>query len=81
MAVVVISLHCAILDGAVHPFHLAVGPRMIWLGQAMLNPIHLANQIEPRLAERDAVPVPRPLCELDAVVCENGVGFVGHSLK
>ena len=39
VAVVVIPFDRGVLDGAVHPLDLATGPRMVGLGQAMLDPI------------------------------------------
>lgn len=37
MAIVVISSHSGFLDGAIHAFDLTIGPRVIWLGQAMID--------------------------------------------
>ena len=54
---------------------------MVGLGQAMFDTIGFADQIKPHLAKRDAVSVAWLLCELDAVIGENGVDFVGHGIK
>lgn len=37
MVVVVVAFDGGVLDGAVHPLDLAIGSRMVWLGQAMLD--------------------------------------------
>lgn len=81
VAVVVIPFDCRLLDRTVYRFDLTVGPWMVGLGQAMFDTIGFADQIKPHLAKRDAVSVAWLLCELDAVIGENGVDFVGHGIK
>ena len=81
MTGVVVAFYRRFLDRAVHPFDLAVGPWMVGLGQSMFDIVCLADQIKPHLAERDAVAVPRLLCELDAIVGENGVDFVRNAFQ
>lgn len=49
VAVVMVSLHCRLLDRSVHSLDLAIGPRMVWLGQAVLDPIRLADDVEAHL--------------------------------
>jgi hypothetical protein len=78
---VVVPLYRNVLDRAVHPFNLAVGPRMIGLGEAMLNAVCFADHVEPHWPRIDCVPVPGLLCELDAIVRQYRVDFVGHGLK
>jgi len=34
---VVVALDGGILEGAVHPLDLAIGPRMLWFGEAMID--------------------------------------------
>lgn len=46
VAVVVVALDGRVLDRAVHPFDLTVGPRMVRLGQPMLDAMALAGPIE-----------------------------------
>ena len=46
VAVVMIKLDGRFLDGSVHPLDLAIGPRVIGLGQAMLDAVILAGTIE-----------------------------------
>ena len=72
VAVVVVSLHRCILDGVAHPLYLAIGPRVIWFGQAMLDPVRLTDHIKPHLAESHADAIPRLLCELDTIIGQDG---------
>ena len=81
MAVVMEALDGRVLDGSVHPFDLAIGPGMVGLGQPVLNPVCLTNHVEAHRPGIDGVPVPRLLCELNAVVGENGVNLVGHGFE
>ncbi len=81
MACVVVSLDRRVLDRTFHPFNLAAGLGMIWLGQPMLDVIGLADQIKSNLAECHAVPIAWLLGELDAVVCQDRVNLVGHLLQ
>ena len=46
MAVVVEALDGRVLDGAVHPLDLTVGPGMLRLGQAMLDVVLGAGELE-----------------------------------
>ncbi len=46
VGLVVVALDRGILDGAVHPLDLTVGPRMVGLGQAMLDAVLVADAIE-----------------------------------
>ena len=46
VAVVVVALDRRILDGAVHPLDLPVGPRMVHLGQSMLDVVLVADAVE-----------------------------------
>jgi len=47
MLVIVIPLDCCVLDRAVHPLNLAIGPWMVGLGQPVLNPVGIADHVEP----------------------------------
>ncbi len=67
VAVVVIPLHCCVLDRAVHPFDLAVCPRMIWFGQPVFDSVGLADHVEAHGPRIYCVPVSGLLCKLDAV--------------
>ncbi|AML51138.1 hypothetical protein RC74_07575 [Falsihalocynthiibacter arcticus] len=77
MAVVMVSLHCRVLNRSVHPLDLAIGPRMVWLGQAVFDPICLAEHF-PRIY---FVTVARLLSELDAVIGEDRVDPIGEFLE
>ena len=35
-----------LLDGSVHPLGLTVGPRMLWLGELMLDAVLIADTVE-----------------------------------
>ena len=81
MVVVMISLHCRLLDRAVHSLDLAIGPRMIWLGQAVLNSICLADHVEPHLPRICSVPVAGLFGELDTIVSEDRMDAIRDSLE
>lgn len=81
VAVVVISLDGRILDGAVHALDLAVGPWVVRLGETVLDPVGLADHVEPHRSGIDGVPVSRLLRELDAVVCQDRVDLVRHGFQ
>ena len=78
--VVVIALDGRFLDGAVHPFDLPVGPWMIDLGEAMLDAVLAASHVEHvgHVAGRRSVRIARCEAELDAIIGEHGVDFVGN---
>ena len=77
VGVVVVALDRGVLDGAVHPLDLTVGPRMVHLGQPMLDVVLAADAVE------DVLAVPYVLLarrELDAVVGEHRMDAVGCRL-
>ncbi len=74
-----VSLHCRLLDRAVHPLDLAIGPRVVWLGPPVLNPIYLADHIEPHLPRICSVPVAGLFGELDTIVSEDRMGAIRDS--
>lgn len=43
VGLVMVALDCRVLDGAVRPLDLTVGPRMAGLGQAMLDVVLVAS--------------------------------------
>ena len=61
-----------LLDGAHHPFGLAVGPWVIGLGEAMLDAVLLADTAED-MADPSQWAALVPLHELYAVICQDGV--------
>ena len=81
MAVVVEAFDGRLLNRAVHPFDLAVGPRMVRLRQAVFNPIGLANHVKAHWPRIDGIAVPRLLGELNAVVRENGMDLIWHGFE
>ena len=81
MAVVMEPFHRCLLDGAVHPLDLAVRPRVVGFGQAMLDPVGLADHVDAHWPGVDGVPVAGLLCELNPVIRQNRVDLVGHSLE
>lgn len=67
VAVMVEALNGGVLDRAVHALDLTVGPRMVGLGQPVLDAVGLANHVEAHRPGVYCVPVPWLLCELDPV--------------
>jgi hypothetical protein len=65
VAVVVVALDGIVLDRAVHPLDLPIGPRVVRPGQAMLDAVLRANPVE---NVNEGVLVTRPIGKLDAVV-------------
>jgi hypothetical protein len=81
MAVVMVSLHRRVFNPSVHPLDLTIGPWMVWICQAVLDPICVADHVEAHRPGIDSVPVARLLGELDAIVRENGVDLLGHGFE
>ena len=71
VTIVVIPFYGRVLNRAVHPFDLPVGPWMVWLGQAMLDLVCGADHVEPHGPGVRRVAVARLLTNLDAVVCQD----------
>ena len=74
------ALDGGLLDRAVHPFDLAIGPWMVGFGQPVLDPVGLADHIKAHRPGVDGISVPRLLCKLDAVV-GNVMDLVGHGFE
>jgi len=68
VAFVVEAFDGRLLDGAVHPFDLPVGPWMVRLGEPVLDVVGLADHVEAHLTGPGGVPVAGLLGELDTVV-------------
>ena len=81
VAVVMVALNGGLFDSAVHPFDLAVGPRVVGFRQPVLDPVGLADHVEAHRPGIDCVAVPGLLSELDAVFREDGVDVIGHRLE
>lgn len=58
MVVAMISPDRGIIDRAVQPFDLSIGTRMVGLGQKVVDPVRLTDQIIAHRGERHAVAVP-----------------------
>ena len=91
---VVEPFHGRFFDRSVHPFHLAICPRMVGLGQSVLDAVRLADHVEAHWPGVDGVPVPGPLGELDVPrhcpsdqwrsngsIGKNRADLVGHGLR
>ena len=75
MAQVVMFLHGGIFERAVHSFHLAIGIRMIGLGEPMADARLRADTIEDAI---EGLLIARPVGELDAVIGQHRVDLVEH---
>ena len=75
MSVVVITLDRRFFDRAVHPLDLAIGPRMVDLGQAMSDAIVFAEAIEDMFESKT---VAFAMGELNPVIGQEGMDLVGH---
>lgn len=75
MAVVMMAFDGGVLDGAFHPLDLAIGPRMVGFGEAVLDPVLAAYLIEPMDAHARglAITVLWKVGELDAIVGQDGM--------
>ena len=82
VAVVVEALDGGIFDGAVHALHLSVRPRMVDLGEPVLDAVLVASHVEHvgHVSRCRPVGVARRKAELDAVVGEHGVDLIRHRL-
>jgi hypothetical protein len=70
----IIAFQGCLFDGAVHPLDLTVGPGVIDLGWSMLDFVFVATPIEDMFESRRVL---LAIGELDAVVGENSMDFVG----
>ena len=78
--VIMITFDGGLLDGAVHPFDLSIGPWMIDLGEAVINAKFPATHIKHvyHISRCYAIGVARGIAELDTIVGEDGVYLVRH---
>lgn len=79
VAVIVKAFDGGFLDGAVHPLDLAVGPRVLDLGQTVLDAVLAAAHAEHMLhvAGSRTTGIARQKSELDPIVGENSMDLVG----
>lgn len=66
MTIVLEAFNGRVLDFSVHAFYLTVGPRVIWLGQAMFDLVDLADHVEAHLLRKGCVSSIGLVGELDA---------------
>ena len=66
-----------ILTHAVHPLDLAIGSRRVWLGEVMIEPMRLADQIEAHFDDCDAVAVSGLFGERDPTLRKDCVDLAG----
>ena len=81
MIIVMEAFDGRVFDRAVHPFDLAIRPRVVWLREAVLDTVGLADHVEAHGPGIDGVAIPRLLGELNAVVGENGVDLIRNGLE
>ena len=81
VVVLMVSLHCRHFDRAVHSLDLSIGPWVIWLGQAVLNSICLADYVESHLPRICSVPVAGLFGELDTIVSDDRMDAIRDSLE
>lgn len=81
VAVVVIPFDGCVLDHAVHPLDLTVGPRVVRLGQSMLDFVDLADHVEAHLPRICFVSIAGLLRELDADIREDRVDAIGDNFE
>ena len=83
VAVIMIAPDGGLFQGAVHPLDLAVGPGMVRFGEAVFDPVLTAAHIEHmrHIPGRGAIGISWREGELDAVVSENRVDFIGSSFN
>ena len=67
MAIVVIAFDGSVFNRSVHAFDLPVHPRVVWLGQAMLDAICSTDHVEPHGLEIGCILVAGLLTELDPI--------------
>ena len=81
MPVVVEAFDRAVLNGAVHPLNLAVGSRVIRLGETLLDVVGPTDHVEAHLSIESGISVARRINELDAIVGQNRVDLVRHGFE
>jgi hypothetical protein len=74
MGLRVILFHGGLFERTVHPFDLAIGPRMVGFGQPRINPILLADAIKDMVK---GVDIALAIGELDAIISEHRVDLIG----
>ncbi len=80
MAVVMVTFDSGFLDRPVHSLDLAVCPGMLDFGEPVLDPVLTATHVKHmrHVSGRGSVGVARRERELNAVVGQDGMDFIGH---
>ncbi len=81
VAVVMEAFDGGVLDRSVHALDLAVGPRVVGLGQTVLDPIRFADHVEAHRPGIGSIPVPGLVGELDAIIGQDRVDAVGNHFQ
>ena len=81
VAIVMEAFDRRVLDRAVHPLDLAIGPRGGRPRKPVLDPVGLADHVEAHLPGTGGVTVARLFGELDAVVGQDRMDAVGDGLR
>ncbi len=81
MAFVVEAFDGRLLDRAVHPLDLSVGPGVVRLREPVLNVVRFADHVEAHLTRPGGVTVARLVGELDAIVGQDRVDPVRHRFQ
>lgn len=69
------------LDGAVHAPNQTAGPRVVGLGQAVLDPVGFADHVEAHLPGIGCVSVPGLIGALEALIGQDRVDLSGNDLQ
>ena len=81
MAIVVIPFDGRVFNRVVHALDLSIRPRVVWLGQAMLNAICSTNHVKSHGPGIGGVPVAGLLTKLDAAVRKDCVHLVWNGFQ
>jgi hypothetical protein len=83
MTIVMVAFDGGVLDGAVHPLDLAVGPRVVRLCQSVLDAVLAADLVEAMdpVARGPSITIAWEVGELDAIVSKNDVKALGHCFE
>ena len=79
---VVVAFDGGVFDGPVHPLDLTIGPRMVWLGQPVFDPMFGADAIEQMACKLCcwSVAIAWRVTELDTIVGQDDVQSIGEGV-
>ena len=80
---IVVAFDSRLFESSIHSLDLAVGPRVVWLGQSVLDAVCVTQHVEHMSAPSRCRPetVLRQVRELDSIVGEHGVDFVRNGFE